>query len=168
LAHGVMVAVVAVAVVAGAVVAGCGHRGAQPPPAAIAMACGHEATDAVAAQIGEPLVAPVVPAWRQGAYRCRYRYADGDVDVVMRHAGSATIAAQQAHDWATSRGIATPLGLGTSSYATTDGSVVVAKASMALLVDVTAAPPRMGRPPIPRADVAQVVAETILHCWTGS
>ena len=49
---------------------------------------------------------------------------------------------------------------------TTNGSVVVRKDNMVLLVDVQALPSMFGRPASARSETAEIVATTIMGCWT--
>jgi hypothetical protein len=56
-------------------------------------------------------------------------------------------------------------GLGAAAFTRTDGSAVVRKDRMVLVVDVSKLPATFGKPPRTRAGTALTVATTIMICW---
>ncbi len=180
------VAVIAVALVAGTT--GCGHdAGTRPraaastPPAAPATArppslppasaatllvCSDEAREDITLALGVPTTAAPRGSWVAPQLTCVYPYADGTLTLTVAQLPDepATTAFFEARKrdlgYRNDLHLAAP-----ASFATTDGSAVVRKDFLILLVAVAGLPQRFGQPPIDREQVATIVANVILACW---
>jgi len=122
-------------------------------------------------EIGEVLgVSAIVskPTWTDHNYSCRYRYRQGFFALSVKELSSWS------QTFAYYRALGRRLGdkgalgnLGQGAFTTSGGSVVVRKDWKVLLVDVSALPAELGRPPTGSAEVAFTVADLILGCWRG-
>jgi hypothetical protein len=146
--------------------------GAQPagalPSSQAKMICSTEAQGDIAASLG--VTAKVsAPTWVDHVYACKYVYPGGMITLAV------TELADEAHTTATFNAFATRLGrlpeivtFGDGAFITTNDSVIVRKDFKVLDVDVSLLPPRFGRPPQDRSDVALSIAATVMECWPGS
>jgi hypothetical protein len=147
---------------------------AQParaaPSASAKMICAHETQTELAAVLGVHTTQPVVPAWTDHLYSCRYTY----------HKAFMVLSVKELSNQAQTDGYFTSLAhrLGQTQrpqaidrgafFTTTNSSVVVRKDYKVLLVNISGLPARFGAPPYTRADIAIKVAATIMGCWTGA
>jgi hypothetical protein len=147
---------------------------AQPvraaPSAAAKMICAHETQTELAAVLGVHPTQPVVPAWADHLYSCRYTYRDAFMVLSVKELSSQA----QTDGYFTSlahrlgqTGRPQPLDRG-AFFTTRNSSVVVRKDYKVLLVNISGLPARFGAPPYTRADIAIKVAATIMDCWTGA
>jgi hypothetical protein len=162
------------------VLAGCGkstptasgtpqHSATKAHPSAKAkMICSEEAQEDIGKAIGVEPTKPVKATWAQNLYSCPYRYAGGTMRLSVRELSDPTNATgayflkmQDELGWNQK----VPLAFGDGAFATTNGSVVVRKDNMVLLVDVRELPNQFGQPPTARTVTAQAVAKTIMGCW---
>jgi len=147
---------------------------AQParaaPSATAKMICAHETQTELAGVLGVRTTQPVVPAWTDHLYSCRYTY----------HSGFMVLSVKELSSQAQTDGYFTSLAqrLGQTGrpqaidrgafFTTKNDSVVVRKDYKVLLVNISGLPARFGAPPYTRADIAIKVAATIMDCWTGA
>ena len=149
-------------------------RATQParaaPSAAAKMICARETQTELAAVLGVHTTQPVVPAWADHLYSCRYTY----------HGAFMVLSVKELPNQAETDGYFTSLAhrLGQTQrrqaidrgafFTTKNSSVVVRKDDKVLLVNISGLPARFGAPPYTRADIAIKVAATIMDCWTGA
>jgi hypothetical protein len=149
-------------------------QAAQPvraaPSATAKMICARETQTELAAVLGVHTTQPVVPAWADHLYSCRYTYRDAFMVLSVKELSSQA----QTDGYFTSlahrlgqTGRPQPLDRG-AFFATRNSSVVVRKDYKVLLVNISGLPARFGAPPSTRADIAIKVAATIMDCWTGA
>ena len=133
------------------------------------MVCATEAQLDIAEVLGEHTAKPVTPTWSDQLYACTYQYPEGVMGLSVKELSDVATTDAWFDGLASRLGRRSdPLGLGQGSFVTTNDSVVVRKDNRVLLVDVHGIPAQFGHPPIRRLDVAEVVAETIMRCWTGA
>jgi hypothetical protein len=157
----------------GVALAGCGAGAATPagpgPSESARMVCAAEAQLDIAQTLGEHTSKPVTPTWSDHLYACTYSYPEGAIGLSVKELPDGPATDAWFDGLASRLGRRTdPLGLGQGSFVTANESVVVRKDNRVLLVDVHGLPAEFGHPPIRRLDVAEVVAETIMRCWTGA
>jgi hypothetical protein len=138
------------------------------PSVSAKMICAREAQIEIAAILGVRTTAPVVPAWAGHTYSCKYVY----------HANVIAVSVKEFSDQAETDGYFTSLArrlgrtqrlsLGQGAFKTRNLSVVVRKDYKVLLVDISGLPAQFGSPPYSRGEVANIVAATIMNCWTGA
>jgi hypothetical protein len=147
---------------------------AQParaaPSAAAKMICARETQTELAAVLGVRTTQPVVPAWADHLYSCRYTYHDAfmvlSVKDLPNRAETDGYFTSLAHRLGQAQ---RPQAIDRGAFFTTrNSSVVVRKDDKVLLVNISGLPARFGAPPYPRADIAIKVAATIMDCWTGA
>jgi hypothetical protein len=142
--------------------------GLQPSESA-QMVCAAEGQNDIAATIGVAPKHQVVGRWSKQTYSCDYMYPGQQTMALsvkeLRNA-QATGAYFDALGARLGRMHALQ-GLGQGAYQTSNGSTVVRKDNLVLLVDVAGLPAQFGVPSSPRADVSLSVAATIMGCWTG-
>lgn len=134
------------------------------------MVCADEGRTEIAQTVGRQIARPLVGRWRDGTYSCDYVYADGARIAlsVKQLTGSAETSAYFDALGVRFGRMHALQGLGQGAYQTKNGSTVVRKDELVLLVDVTQLPATFGTPSSPRADVSLSVAATIMGCWTGA
>lgn len=141
----------------------------QQPSASARMVCETEGRTEIAQSIGRDVTRPLVGRWQDGIYSCDYEYGAGvrmGISVKQLSGDASTTAYFDALGTQLGR-MSALQGLGEGAYQTWNGSTVVRKDHLVLLVDATHLPPRFGTPSAPRADVSLSVAATIMGCWTG-
>jgi hypothetical protein len=147
---------------------------AQParaaPSATAKMICARETQTELAAVLGVHTTQPVVPAWADHLYSCRYTYRNAfmvlSVKELSNQAETDGYFTSLAHRLGqTGRPQAIDRG---AFFTTRNSSVVVRKDYKVLLVNISGLPARFGAPPYTRADIAIKVAATIMGCWTGA
>jgi len=149
-----------------------GHA-AQParaaPSAAAKMICARETQTELAAVLGVHTTQPVVPAWADHLYSCRYTYHNGFMVLSVKDLSSRAETDGYFTSLAHRLGQAQrPQAIDRGAFFTTrNSSVVVRKDDKVLLVNISGLPARFGAPPYTRADIAIKVAATIMDCWTG-
>lgn len=139
------------------------------PSVSARMVCENEAQEDVAAALGVAAQRVETPTWTDRLYSCRYHYAGGSFLMSVK---------DLANDQETTRyyeSLATALGntrdvaaLGEGAFVTRNGSVVARKDFKVLLVDDSALPPRLADTTSTPANVAMLVAKTIMGCWVGT
>jgi hypothetical protein len=146
---------------------------AQPagatPSASAKMICAPEAQAELAVVLGVHTTQPVVPTWTNHTYSCKYTYDNAGFAVSVKELSN------QAETDAYFTSLAHWLGqtqrlwtLGQGAFITKNQSVVVRKDYKVLLVNISRLPSQFGVPPYSRGDIALIVAETIMNCWTGA
>ena len=146
---------------------------AQParaaPSATAKMICAHETQTELAAVLGVHTTQPVVPAWTDQLYSCRYTYHDGFMVLSVKELSSRAQTDGYFTSLAHRLGQAQrPQAIDRGAFFTTrNSSVVVRKDDKVLLVNISGLPARFGAPPYTRADIAIKVAAAIMDCWTG-
>jgi hypothetical protein len=146
---------------------------AQParaaPSATAKMICAHETQTELAAVLGVHTAQPVVPAWNDHVYSCRYTYHNGFMVLSVKELSSQAQTDGYFTSLAHRLGQAQrPQAIDRGAFFTTrNRSVVVRKDYKVLLVNISGLPAQFGAPPYTRADIAIKVAATIMDCWTG-
>jgi hypothetical protein len=147
---------------------------AQParaaPSATAKMICARETQTELAAVLGVHTTQPVVPAWSDHLYSCRYTYHNAfmvlSVKELSNQAETDGYFTSLAHRLGQTQ---RPQAIDRGAFFTTrNSSVVVRKDYKVLLVNISGLPARFGAPPYTRADIAIKVAATIMGCWTGA
>jgi hypothetical protein len=119
--------------------------------------------------VGLTLQRPATPAWAAPVYRCTYPFTAGPLVLsVWELATAADTTAYFTAVRAAESGSTDLADLGDAAFATTDGSVYVRKDFKVLKVDVSKLPTSVGAESISRAEAANVVAQVIMGCWTGT
>jgi hypothetical protein len=145
---------------------------AQPvratPSASAKMICAPETQAELAVVLGVHTTQPVVPAWTDHTYSCKYTYHNAVIAVSVKEfsnqAETDGYFTSLAHRLGQTQQLHT---LGQGAFTTNNRSVVVRKDYKVLLVDISGMPARFGTPPFSRGDIALSVAGTIMNCWTG-
>jgi len=148
-------------------------QAAQParatPSASAKMICAPKTQTELASVLGVHTTQPVVPAWANHLYSCRYTYHNAVMVLSVKELSNQA----QTDDYFTSLAHRlgqsqrpSPIDRG-AFFTTKNRSAVVRKDYKVLLVNITGLPARFGAPPQTRADIAIKVAATILDCWTG-
>jgi hypothetical protein len=139
------------------------------PSASAKMICAHEAQAELAVVLGVHTTQPVVPAWTDHTYSCKYTYHHAVIAVSVKElsnqAETDSYFTSLAHRLGQTQRLST---LGQGAFITKNRSVVVRKDYKVLLVDISGLPAQFGVPPFSRGDIALSVAETIMDCWTGA
>jgi hypothetical protein len=148
---------------------------AQPSPAVKAhpsakatMVCADEAQEDIGKAIGVETAKQVTATWADDLYSCPYVYTHGTMTLSVKELADPTNAIgayfnELQHDLGWNKKV--PLAFGDGAFVTTNGSVVVRKDNLVLLVDVRELPDQFGQPPTARSATAQAVAKTIMGCW---
>jgi hypothetical protein len=166
--------------------AGCGGRAAssaptaaterpvlqsagRQPSASARMVCGTEGRTEIAATVGVDVKEPPIGQWRNHLYSCTYDYGHGRrMALSVKELSTAAETTSYFDELGVRLGRMRALqGLGEGAYQTSNGSTVVRKDHLVLLVDATKLSASFGTPSSPRADVSLSVAATIMGCWTG-
>ena len=140
------------------------------PSASARMVCATEGKEEIAASVGVDTVRPLAGQWRQHVYSCVYAYGGGrsmTLSVKELSSEPATRAYFDRLGVELGRGRLLQ-GLGQGAFQTRNGSTVVRKDDLVLLVDDSRLPAEFGTPSSARADVSLSVAATIMGCWTGA
>jgi hypothetical protein len=143
---------------------------AQParatPSISAKMICAREAQAQIGAIIGAHMTAPVVPTWTGHLYSCRYVFTKAVMALSVKELSDKTQTDGYFSSLARRLGVTTRLqDLGQGAFTTKDLSVVVRKDYKVLLVDTSGLPAIMGGRT--RAEIASLIAATIMDCWTG-
>jgi hypothetical protein len=145
---------------------------AQPvratPSASAKMICAPETQAELAAVLGVHTTEPVVPAWTDHTYSCKYTYHNAVIALSVKEfsnqAETDGYFTSLAHRLGQTQQLHT---LGQGAFKTKNLSVVVRKDYKVLLVDISGLPAQFGAPPYSRGDIALGIAQTIMNCWTG-
>src|SRR5215468_6054314 len=146
---------------------------AQPvratPSVSAKMICAPEAQTEIVAILGVHTTQPVVPAWTDHIYSCRYTYSKAVMVLSVKEFSNKTETDTYYTSLAHRLGLAKPLeDLGQGAFFTKNHSVVVRKDYKVLLVDTSGLPALFGAPLNNRGEIAVTVAATIMDCWTGA
>jgi hypothetical protein len=142
---------------------------AGDPSHAATLICSAQTVQDLTDALGTAPSPRPAPSWARATrtYTCPYRYAHGAVmTLTVRDAPSPSAA----RALFTTRRAATPHAatlptLGQQAFTAADSSVTVRKDASVLTVDVSRLPATFGTPARSRADVAKLVATTVLICW---
>ena len=133
------------------------------------MICGIDVRSQVSGILHLSDLPPTTSSWADHVYTCVYRLAAGPLTLSVQESTDAASAGAyfnaSLQHLAANRQLS---GLGQLAYAAPTGSVVVLKDNKTLRIDVTALPSQLGRPPVPRTDLASELAVEIMGCWTGA
>ena len=146
---------------------------AQPvratPSASAKMICAPEAQAELAAVLGVHTTQPVVPAWTDHIYSCKYTYHNAvmvlSVKELSSKAETDAYFTSLAHRLGQTQRLFT---LGQGGFTTKNLSVVVRKDYKVLLVDISGLPAQFGKPLHTQGEIAIDVAAAIMDCWTGA
>lgn len=139
------------------------------PSATAQMVCGPQIQGSVVQALKLTKLVPPKPTWHDSRYSCVYQLPMGPMTLSVQQ--SASDAAANAY-FATLRPTfgktSSMIGLGTQSYGTDTGIVVVVKDDKTLVVDTTKLPAVFGPEHQKRTDLAYEIASDVLGCWTGN
>jgi hypothetical protein len=139
------------------------------PSASAKMICAPETQAELAVALGVHTTQPVVPAWTDHTYSCKYTYHNAvialSVKELSNQAETDGYFTSLAHRLGQTQRLDT---LGQGAFRTKNFSIVVRKDYKVLLVDISGLPAQFGAPPYSRGDVALIVASTVMNCWTGA
>lgn len=139
------------------------------PSASAKMICAAETQAEVEAILGVHTTAPIVPAWTDHTYSCKYTYHNAVIALSVKEfsnqAGTDGYFTSLAHRLGQTQQLHN---LGQGAFRTKNLSVVVRKDYKVLLVDISGLPARLGAPPYSRGEIALIFAATIMNCWTGA
>lgn len=142
---------------------------ADGPSVSATMVCEQEAQDDIAEALGIAAQRVETPTWKDRVYSCRYDYPTGSFAMSVKELTNDSETRQYLDALAARLGRAQRVdGLGQSAFITGNGSVVVRKDFKVLLVDDSTLPATLSSPPLTPANVAMLVAKTIMGCWTGA
>jgi hypothetical protein len=115
---------------------------------------------------------PPVGHWSHGTYTCPYALPGAPVVLSVHDLATLAATTRYYNQQAAERGRqprAEPLSIGANdAFVTTDGSVVARKDTHVLLVDISAVPASFFAHQMHRAELAIVLAATIMACWSGT
>jgi hypothetical protein len=137
------------------------------PSASAKMICARETQVELTAVLGVHVTQPVVPAWTNHTYSCKYTYHNAVIAVSVKEFSNQAETDGYFTSLARRLGQTQELSLGQSAFKTKNLSVVVRKDYKVLLVDISGLPAQFGAPPYSRGEIANIVAATIMRCWTG-
>lgn len=139
------------------------------PSTSAKMVCAQEAQNDITEALGIAAQRVETPTWADHLYSCRYDYASGSFAMSVKELTNDSETRRYLDTLATQLGRAQRVdGVGQSAFVTPNGSVVVRKDFKVLLVDDSALPATLSNPPLKPANVAMLVAKTIMGCWDGS
>jgi hypothetical protein len=122
-----------------------------------------EVRDAVEYYTGQDLLAPPASTWVDHLYTCPYTLAGGTVTLSVKELADVPATTSWFDGLRARLGDAGRIYLGEDGFATAQGSVVVRKDNLVLLVDTST----FADLPAPRsrAEVATNLATVIMACW---
>jgi hypothetical protein len=139
------------------------------PSASAKMICAPETQAELAVALGVHTTQPVVPAWTDHTYSCKYTYHNAvialSVKELSNQAETDGYFTSLAHRLGQTQRLDT---LGQGAFRTKNFSIVVRKDYKVLLVDISGLPAQFGAPPYSRGNIALIVASTVMNCWTGA
>lgn len=139
------------------------------PSTSARMVCETEAQEDITEALGLAAQRVETPTWADHLYSCRYDYAGGSFLVSVKELVNDLETTKYYESLSARLGSARTVdGLGQGAFVTPDGSVVVRKDFKVLLVDDSTLPATLSNPPLTPANVAMLVAKTIMGCWEGS
>ncbi len=139
------------------------------PSTSARMVCEQEAQDDITEAVGITAQRVETPTWADRLYSCRYDYASGSFQMSVKELVNDPETTTYFASLAAKLGSAQAVdGLGQGAFVTRNGSVVVRKDFKVLLVDDSTLPATLSSPPLTPANVAMLVAKTIMGCWDGS
>ncbi|MGW4652025.1 hypothetical protein [Kitasatospora sp. NPDC004289] len=137
---------------------------ASGPSEASRMVCGGFVLRQLAGALGSEPVTTPAGSWDGRVYRCPYVYGEGELVLTVRESGAD--AGADFEGLRASGGVVRELtGLGEAAFVRADGSTVVRKDGMVLVVDVSGLPDPFGFPARGRADLSVMAATTVMTCW---
>jgi len=156
--------------------AGSSAPSAAPSQAAVTspsdtakMVCGPQIQGSVKQALSLTTLTAPKPTWRDSLYSCVYQLPAGPMTLSVKQSASDAAATSYFSKLRPSFGkTQTMIGLGTASYGTGDGIVVVVKDDKTLVVDTTKLPKVFGNQGQKRGDLAYEIASDVLGCWTGN
>ncbi len=137
-----------------------------PASAAALLICSDDAREDITLAVGVPTTGAPRGSWVAPQMTCVYPYPDGALQLTVTQLPdeAATTAFFEARKrdlgYRNDLHLAAP-----AAFATADGSAVVRKDFLVLLVAIGGLPARFGQPPNDRDRVAMIVANVILACW---
>ncbi len=141
---------------------------AAKPSKKATMVCADEAQKDIAGVLAQKTTAVTTPTWSDDLYSCTYEYPDGSFTLSVKELAdhAATTAYFDSVGMSMGR-MHDDVPLGDGAFATPNGSMIVRKDNLVMVVDATHLPPTLGKQKLAPADVAETVAVTILGCWKG-
>jgi hypothetical protein len=137
------------------------------PSDAAHLVCTTDAVQDISGALGLVLTEPLAPVFKDHLYSCAYHYPGAVLTLSVKDLAdpAATTAWFASLRGAAGPGAAALGGLGEAAFQEADGTVVLRKDDTVLVVDVSALPAQVGKPPRSRAAAARTVATTVLICW---
>jgi hypothetical protein len=133
------------------------------------MVCGDDIRGKVAQVLALTSSPKTSARWTKPEYTCTYSLPMGRLVLSVQQSPSNAAAGKYFDALRPTLGKTEPLmGLGTRSYGTTGGDVVVVKDDKTLRVDATGLPTVFGTNKQKRTDFAYEIASDVLGCWTGN
>ena len=140
--------------------------GEQPTESA-QMVCGSDGQTAIAAALSLTGLHVATPTWVDHLYQCTYQFSTGSFALSVKELPTIAATVDYFTSLKTKSTGAQQLALGQDGFTGSDGTSVVRKDNKVLTVDVTKLPDQFGTPPQSRTQVSQIIAATLLGCWTG-
>jgi hypothetical protein len=137
------------------------------PSASAKMICAAETQAELAVVLGVHTTQPVVPAWTDHTYSCKYTYHHAVIALSVKEFSNQAETDGYFTSLAHRLGQTQLYTLGQGAFRTKNLSIVVRKDYKVLLIDISGLPAQFGAPPYSRGDIALSVAATIMNCWTG-
>ena len=139
----------------------------EQPTASAQMVCATEGQAAINAAFNLTGLVVTTPTWVDHLYSCTYQYPSGSFDLSVKELPSIAATVDYFTSMKAKFTGAQTLALGQDGFISSDGTSVVRKDNKVLVVDVSKLPARFGTPPQSHTVASQIVAVTLLGCWTG-
>ena len=107
------------------------------------------------------------PTWVDHLYSCTYQYPSGSFDLSVKELPTIAETVDYFTTLKDNDKVAQQLPLGQDGFMSSDGTSVVRKDNKVLVVDVAKLPAQFGTPPQNPTQASQIIAVTLLGCWTG-
>jgi hypothetical protein len=136
------------------------------PSVSAKMVCEKEASDEIADAIQVRQTRITTPTWVDHLYSCTYVYPHGQIGLSVKELSSTAATTAYFNSLAAKYGKRQTInGLAQGAFIANNDDVVVRKDYKVLLVNVQGISQNF-EPAMPRVEVAENVAATIMSCWT--
>jgi hypothetical protein len=137
------------------------------PTASAQMVCGTDGQTAINTAFHVTGLVVTTPTWVDHLYACTYQYPSGSFDLSVKELPTIAATVDYFASLKAKFTGAQTLALGQDGFTSSDGTSVVRKDNKVLVIDVSKLAAQFGAPPQTRTVSSQVIAVTLLGCWTG-
>jgi hypothetical protein len=131
------------------------------------MVCGPEGQSAISAALNVTGLSVTTPTWVDHLYQCTYQYPSGSFSLSVKELPTIDATVDYFTLLKAKYTGGNQLALGQDGFTSSDGTSVVRKDNKVLVVDVAKLPAQFGTPPQSPTGASQIIAVTLLGCWTG-